>query len=117
LIPEYGEGEDCATPLPDGQAVLEVMAAPNEQSCPRCRSTRVHRSRARSVTERLLRDWKSERLYRCADCNWRGWLVPLEFPAPAAPESISAPDLALLDPEQDELAAAGARSFSPRNLS
>jgi len=33
-----------------------------------------------------------KRLFRCNDCGWRGWLLPLEFAA--ALDSSEAPDLA-----------------------
>ena len=116
LIPEYGTGDPLAAPEAAVATVLVEAAASIEQSCPKCRSTRVHRSRARSVTERLLRDWKTDRLFRCADCGWRGWLAPLEFPSAPAHESVPSPDLAALDPEEDAHAGAGPRAFSPRNL-
>jgi FlaA1/EpsC-like NDP-sugar epimerase len=116
LIPEYGAIDpfNLAEPgalVPAVQTAAEVV----EQSCPKCHGSRVHRSRARSVTERLLRDWKTERLFRCADCGWRGWLTPLEFP-PLAPDPVAAPDLASLDVVEGEYAAAAPRAFSPRNL-
>jgi FlaA1/EpsC-like NDP-sugar epimerase len=115
LLPEYGTVDQSGVPQLDASALDEMPAPVLEHLCPKCRSTRVHRSRARSMTERLLRDWKTERLFRCADCGWRGWLAPLEFPVPAT-ETVPPLDLASLDSEERELAGAGARAFSPRNL-
>jgi predicted RNA-binding Zn-ribbon protein involved in translation (DUF1610 family) len=116
LIPEYGIVDDFAAQAAPTAPFEDEAAAAAEQLCPKCGSARVHRSRARSVTERLMRDWKTERLYRCADCGWRGWLMPLEFPTPATTESVPSPDLTSLDEQEGELVGAGSRPFSPRNL-
>jgi hypothetical protein len=43
------------------------------ESCPKCGSPRVHRSRARSALERLRKRLTEKRLHRCHDCGWRGW--------------------------------------------
>ena len=40
--------------------------------CPRCGS-HIHRSRARGLSERLVKAITSFRTYRCYDCGWRGW--------------------------------------------
>jgi hypothetical protein len=39
----------------------------------------VHRSKARNVYERVRKNRTDRRLYRCEECGWRGWLIPLEF--------------------------------------
>ena len=44
--------------------------------CPRCGSSRVHRSRARSGWARLLRAVSPLRPFRCSGCRWRGYRVP-----------------------------------------
>ena len=116
LIPEYGAIDPFNLAEPGVLIASEGAPAPSgQQLCPKCNGTRVHRSRARSVAERLLRDWKTERLFRCADCGWRGWLTPLEFP-PTPTQPVAAPDLAALDAVEGEYAAVGPRAFSPRDL-
>lgn len=49
--------------------------------CPRCGVENLARSHARGL-ERLLKTLSSYRLYRCADCLWRGWLPTGESPWP-----------------------------------
>jgi predicted RNA-binding Zn-ribbon protein involved in translation (DUF1610 family) len=45
--------------------------------CPECgRSARLYRSHTRSGFERAIRKLTPYQVYRCHDCNWRGWLVP-----------------------------------------
>ena len=43
------------------------------QTCPKCNSPRVHRSRARTTLEHIRKFLTSERLHRCHACGWRGW--------------------------------------------
>jgi UDP-GlcNAc:undecaprenyl-phosphate GlcNAc-1-phosphate transferase len=62
------------------------------QPCPSCKGGRVHRSKARNLYERFRKSRTDKRLYRCEECAWRGWLIPLEFgmrtrsPVPPAPD-------------------------------
>ncbi len=87
-----------------------------EQSCPRCQSAALHRSRARTVSERLRRTYSAKRLFRCDACNWRGRLVPLEFGDPEAAEPTAMPDLAALDNAVRDFHVPLRPSFSPRDL-
>ena len=41
--------------------------------CPAC-GWRVHHSHARSVKEKFIRAVTAYKLYRCRECDWRGWL-------------------------------------------
>jgi hypothetical protein len=41
--------------------------------CPHCESANIHRSKTRSVFERVRRRLTHKRLHRCHDCGWRGW--------------------------------------------
>ena len=50
-------------------------------TCPHCGLERIRRSRARGL-ERLFRVLSSYRVYRCSDCEWRGWLSAGENPWP-----------------------------------
>ena len=87
------------------------------QPCPECKHGRAHRSHARTVVERVKRQFTPQSLFRCDGCGWRGWLMPLSFVDPAADAlELPVPDLGTLDrafqPRQAELRP----SFSPRNL-
>ena len=120
LIPEFGS---AAHPRPgatvEPEAVQQSLehrksVSVKEQFCPRCHSPRVHRSRPRSFLERARRRMRAVRLFKCPDCHWRGWLIPLEFGGvvPSAPSV----DLAALDALVEAGATPGRRSFVPRNL-
>jgi hypothetical protein len=120
LIPEFGltahplRGEAAhAQPAP-GSLEPHVSLAVIEQLCPRCQSSRVHRSRPRSLVERVRKRMRADRLFKCPDCSWRGWLVPLEFGG--EPAAVSTIDLSALDDLVDAGAPQGKRSFVPRNL-
>ena len=52
------------------------------EPCGGCGSRNVHRSKARGIYERLRRVRTPRRVYRCGDCGWRGWLLPLEQATP-----------------------------------
>jgi predicted RNA-binding Zn-ribbon protein involved in translation (DUF1610 family) len=86
------------------------------QACPKCRTGRVHRSKARTMFERFQRELKDERLYRCDECGWRGWLSPLVYVAVEPIAEYATPDLAGLDAATAAVPAAGRASFSPRDL-
>ena len=72
-------------------------------SCPKCESNRVRRSRAKGFFERLRRDFSQKKLFRCHACGWRGWGIETERPpsaqetrgAEVAPPDVHAIDLAL----------------------
>jgi FlaA1/EpsC-like NDP-sugar epimerase len=87
-----------------------------EQPCPSCGSRELHRSRARTLAERVRRNHSDKRLFRCDQCEWRGWLVPLEFVGADAPDPGDVPDLAALDYAVQGLQAPARRAFSPRDL-
>jgi len=55
------------------------QAGHDSQPCPSCKGWRVHRSKGRNLYERVRKSRTDRRLYRCEECGWRGWLVPLEF--------------------------------------
>jgi hypothetical protein len=52
------------------------------EPCAQCGGRNVHRSRARGPWERFRRLHSLRRPYRCEDCGWRGWLLPLEHVMP-----------------------------------
>lgn len=43
------------------------------EHCPKCKSERIHRSRARTKWEAWRKEVTAKRLFRCHDCGWRGW--------------------------------------------
>ncbi|MEO7276361.1 MAG: polysaccharide biosynthesis protein [Vicinamibacterales bacterium] len=125
LIPEYSNlasGEPAATVAAAGQGAAVTTPAVEEedsvyQLCPECKAARVRRSKARSLIERVRRDFGQERLFRCDGCGWRGWLLPLVFSDAEPLQGMSAPDLDGLDRDDVATAPAPPRpSFAPRHL-
>jgi FlaA1/EpsC-like NDP-sugar epimerase len=120
LMPEFGPAHH----LPGGAAVDaeaveasledEESAFVIEQFCPRCQSSRVRRSRPRSFLERARRRVRANRLFKCPDCHWRGWLIPLEFSGGTL--LVPPVDLAALDERVESGPAPGRRSVVPRDL-
>lgn len=112
--------EEPTTPLPRVESVplafIREPGEPVEHLCPTCHSSALHRSRARTLSERMRRNYSAKRLFRCADCNWRGWLIPLDFGDPDATEPAATPDLAALDSAVQTVHMPLRRSFSPRDL-
>jgi len=111
-------GDGMASVPPEVAPCAAVAEVRNrmEQPCPDCGSLTMHRSKARSLPERIRRNFSVQRLYRCTNCDWRGWLLPLQFSDADAVEPTSAPDLAALDVALQTLQAPLRRSFSPRDL-
>jgi FlaA1/EpsC-like NDP-sugar epimerase len=83
--------------------------------CPACRSFSLQRSHARSMVERIRRSLSTERLHRCAECGWRGWLNPLDYAMSVDDGSAHVPDFSALDAAIGSRSSRG-RAFSPRNL-
>jgi FlaA1/EpsC-like NDP-sugar epimerase len=88
----------------------------DEQPCPRCPDGHARRSRARSLPERIRREFTSERLYRCTECGWRGWLVPMDFGEQQLIDNVATPDLGALDAAVPTTEPSPRPHFSPRNL-
>lgn len=45
--------------------------------CPNCgKAEKVHRSHSRGLFEKVFKTVTLYKVYRCHDCNWRGWLIP-----------------------------------------
>lgn len=42
--------------------------------CPHCSEYKLYRSHTRNVFERTARRLFPAKLYRCHQCNWRGWI-------------------------------------------
>jgi hypothetical protein len=121
LAAEAESAPTVAPAAPAASTPVTVLAPPPEdasleQPCPRCRAHRLHRSRARTLPERMRRNFSARRLFRCDDCQWRGWLIPLEFANPNAMTAAAAPDLGSLDKTLHTLAEPPRRAFSPHDL-
>jgi len=78
-------------------------------NCPVCRSPRVHRSRHRTLFERLRQHFTDKLPVRCHHCGWRAWVegwnptaVLPPKPLPVIPP-ISARELDGLDPMNEPL--------------
>jgi FlaA1/EpsC-like NDP-sugar epimerase len=124
--PQNAAWESPLAGAPCAPAIAPLMAmttpstpareGPVEQPCPACQSSALHRSRARTLAERLRRSYSDKRLFRCTSCDWRGWLVPLDFGAPGAAEPVLLPDLVALDSAVQGFQAPSRPTFSPRDL-
>jgi hypothetical protein len=104
---------ETAGPLQQLASAPEVFS-PDERPCPSCPVGRVRRARARTASERSKKEVTADRLFKCDECGWRGWLPP-HFVGHAT--DVLAPDLTRLDSTIKSQGAAVRRSFSPRNLS
>jgi len=82
--------------------------APVAMACPKCRAGHVYRLHARTLFERAVRAVGERRLFACDECNWRGWLVPVEIGVAASDASLMKPDLREID------AALSLTPFSPQ---
>ena len=79
---------------PASVAALSFPALESEP-CIRCGSCNVHRSRAKGLYERIRKAHTPARPFRCDDCGWRGWLLPLQRVIPV--EDFGEADLRSLD--------------------
>jgi FlaA1/EpsC-like NDP-sugar epimerase len=116
-----GLADTAAEGLPDRVDAVRTTPAPRTdpalaQPCPRCGADNLHRSRARNISERVRRSFTARRLFRCDGCDWRGWLVPLEFGESDPADAPSAPDFGSLDQALQTMQTSSRRSFSPRDL-
>jgi hypothetical protein len=109
---------------PEGAAAGATETAPESspsggdrlaQHCPEGGSARIHRSRVRNLPERVRRNFSARRLFRCDDCSWRGWLIPLDFGDFDPITTPDAPDLGSLDSALHAVRPTR-RGFSPRDL-
>jgi hypothetical protein len=120
LIPEYGASPDAPLEQLAPEHEIRSGATPEthhtgEQACPHCPGG-LHRSHARSLPERMRKGLSHRRLFRCDDCGWRGWLMPLQFGDHDRFEVPSEPDLASLDAVALPPPKPPRPSFAPRNL-
>jgi FlaA1/EpsC-like NDP-sugar epimerase len=119
IVPEYAVFSSEIPPAPAEASAKRELTDGFEgdmlfQHCPQCHTARLHRSKSRTIYERVMRHRTAQRLFKCDACGWRGWLLPL-VSVPSDHIDAAAPDLHLLD---RDMPAAGShrRSFSPRDL-
>jgi hypothetical protein len=107
----------AAEPAPETAAAVSPAGVNRlAQHCPGCGSSKIHRSRVRNLPERVRRNFSARRLFRCDDCNWRGWLIPLDF-GDFDPITVpDTPDLGSLDSALHAVRPTHRRGFSPRDL-
>jgi hypothetical protein len=63
--------------------LLESGGAMSKAFCPDCNDV-LHRSHSRSFHEKLIKAVSRQRLYRCHECGWRGWLNVKPKPKPSS---------------------------------
>jgi FlaA1/EpsC-like NDP-sugar epimerase len=84
-----------------------------EQTCPACKSDRVHRVRTTGLFDKVKKELTSRRLYACEACRWKGWLIPLDAGSVLLPHE-DLPDLTSLD--DLDVRPSEPRSNYPRKL-
>ena len=124
LLPDAGHkvAADAAAPTVKFEAAdteVDIEADDTDtlvsaQRCPACSGSDVHRSRSRSLAERLKKSLTEERIFRCHRCGWRGWL-PVLAPIERSPSASLAPDFKALDSVVENEGSVPL-AFSPRNL-
>ncbi len=62
--------------------------------CPKCNSSNLRRSRTRTRWERWRKEITGKRLYRCRECQWRGWKSPrlMDFDATSSQDRSAIPE-------------------------
>jgi len=85
------------TTSPATEAPVDALARVTV-SCHHCHRGILYRSHARTLLERARRALGEKRLFACDECNWRGWLVPVEVAAVTVAETpLLKPDLREID--------------------
>ena len=89
---EIAAAPEALAPLSSAGAGLAIVGTPaadvprpsfaESEPCARCGSRNLRRSRTKGVYERLRKLHTPARPFRCDDCAWRGWLLPLEQVTP-----------------------------------
>lgn len=77
--------------------IVETLHILGAETCPSCASRNLHRSKARSLYERVRKAHTLKRLFRCQHCGWRGWLAPLDSATWTIADRNEALDLTRID--------------------
>jgi FlaA1/EpsC-like NDP-sugar epimerase len=88
--------------IAEASSVVPVLES---EPCAKCGGRNVHRSHARGIYERLRKAHTPARPFRCEDCGWRGWLLPVVDATPLS--DVAESDLRLLDVAFSSLAPVG----------
>ena len=89
VTPARSSGAHASPSTPVRAIVLQ------SESCARCGSRSVHRSRTSGLYERVRKAHTPARPFRCDDCGWRGWQLPLDRAMPF--DAVDEPELGSLD--------------------
>ena len=101
--PSAADRDRAPNPAPPN--VVPVLES---EPCARCGGRNVRRSRATGIYERFRKLHTPARPFRCDDCGWRGWLMPLEHAT--AIDEIAEADLRPLDAAFTSLSPVGESS-------
>ena len=77
IVPSYSPLDSVGEPRHapgEGKAVAAKALAGQARLCPACGLHAVYRSRTRSAMERIRKSMGDQRLHRCSECGWRGWI-------------------------------------------
>jgi len=117
IVPNYrrstpNDQRDVSPPA-IAEPLAGTEARPSVQTlvCPTCEGTALCRSRCRSQRERQQKTITNLRLYECAGCGWRGWLLPPEYREAVA--AVIDPETSSLDLGSVDAAMAGVAPGSP----
>jgi FlaA1/EpsC-like NDP-sugar epimerase len=110
------ESEHVQPTVAANAATITFVQAPGTQPCVRCKDGTLRRSRARSQWERIRKEFTGARLFRCEQCNWRGWVVPTVDDTVLPIERSAPPDLRSLDADITAAPLPARARFAPRNL-
>jgi hypothetical protein len=77
------------------EAASPIVPLLESEPCARCGGRNVRRSRIKGMYERFRKLHTPARPFRCDDCDWRGWLLPLDHAM--AIDEIAEADLHSLD--------------------
>ena len=109
----------CSIPFPSQEApAAAAIGSPArvEPVCHRCRSGFLHRSRARTLFERVVRAVGDKRLFTCDECGWRGWLMPIDVGVALSDGALKRLDLREIDAAIAITPFFPDRSSSPHSL-
>jgi UDP-GlcNAc:undecaprenyl-phosphate GlcNAc-1-phosphate transferase len=91
---EIADAPEAVSTLPTATAEAAAMGTTiagglrlpflESEPCARCGSRNLRRSRTKGIYERFRKLHTQARPFRCDDCAWRGWLLPLEQFTPFA---------------------------------
>lgn len=89
--------------IPAGEQVFERARLPTGRlaagECPSCGSQEVHRSRPRTVSEKIRKVLSEKRLHRCHSCGWRDWRPAIDrtWALESEKRNFVASDLTIID--------------------